>query len=110
MPLSESSLSTTQLGMGLIPVQEVGEEEPRAYLYQLDIIQEIGPEVSRLFQCLSAAMTQLEVAHTSIIEGTTLSRWYCDKTMWLLELQFSTGCNPRKYYNSLLIVSPYVNT
>lgn len=96
--------------MGLIPVQEVGEEEPRAYLYQLDIIQEIGPEVSRSFQCLSAAITQLEVTHASIIEGTTLSRWYCDKTMWLLELQFSTGCNPRKYYNSLLIVSPYVNT
>lgn len=110
MPLSEYFSSATQLGMGLIPVQEVGEKEPRAYLYQLDIIQEIGPEVSRSFQCLSAAITQLEVTHASIIEGTTLSRWYCDKTMWLLELQFSTGCNPRKYYNSLLIVSPYVNT
>lgn len=95
--------------MDLIPVEEVGDEEPRAYLHQLDIIQEIGPEVSRSFQCLSAAMTQIEVARASLIEGTTLSRWYCDKTMWLLELQFSTGCNPRKYYNSLPTVSPYVN-
>lgn len=38
MPLSEYFLSATQLGTGLILVQEMGDEEPRAYLYQLDII------------------------------------------------------------------------